>query len=168
MTIKPRKLIILRSLPGGGKSTLTKQLVSKYEEQGCCVKVHSTDDYHFRFNNDKWVYEFDKENLYRYHKRNQTAVATSMDGEFDVIIVDNTNITFSEIKPYVILAILFDYEIELIEPDTPWKFDVEECVKHTIHGVPLENIKRMLSRWESSDDCYKKIDELRKIIKDFK
>lgn len=163
-----KKLILMRSPPGGGKSTLVQKLVSEYDKQGLCVKVHSTDDYHFSFKDDKWVYQFDQANLGRYHKRNQTAVSVSMDGEFNIIIVDNTNITFGELKPYVILAVLFDYEIELVEPDTSWKFNAEECFTRNIHGVPLENIKRMLSRWESSESCYTKIDELRKIIKEFK
>jgi hypothetical protein len=41
------------------------------------------------------------------------------------VVIDNTNVTFWEIKPYVQIADKYDYIIIICEPRTPWKFDLD-------------------------------------------
>ena len=33
-----------------------------------------------------------------------------------------------------------DYRIELMEPDTSWRYDVEECARRNSHGVPQDKV----------------------------
>ncbi len=159
-----KRLILLRSLPGGGKSTLA-QALSKDSDN---LVILSTDNYHMREIDGEWKYVFQPDMLGEYHKQNQKACSYEMSCGTPLIIIDNTNISFKEFKPYVVMANLFGYEVELVEPDTPWAFDVDECTKRNVHGVPREAIQRMLDRWESTEDCCIKIAQLNTIVRDFK
>jgi len=39
------------------------------------------------------------------------------------VIIDNTNLESWEMKPYMLMALDYGYEIEIMEPNTPWKFN---------------------------------------------
>src|SRR5690554_3682343 len=108
---------ILRGCAGSGKSTLATNLSRKLEQ--CCVL--SSDDY-FTYDNS---YMFDISMLGAAHSWNQWRTRKLCELGRTNIIIDNTNTTFREIKPYVDIAKEFGYKIKIIEPDTPWKFDVE-------------------------------------------
>lgn len=41
------------------------------------------------------------------------------------IIIDNTNVSFWEFKPYVQTADKFEYIVLICEPHTPWKFNAD-------------------------------------------
>ena len=137
-----KKFIFIRGLPGSGKSSLAKELV----EDG---QIFSTDDY-FHIN-PEGTYQFDKTKLGKAHAWNQRRVEAALDLGFDTIIVDNTSTTLRELKSYAIpirLALGRGYQIELREPDTEWKFDVDKCFELNTHGVPKEAIQRMKNRYE--------------------
>lgn len=146
-----KRLIILRGLPGSGKSTLAKELVERYSNLGYVVRVLSTDSKHFVYTEEGWKYVFQPQNLSRFHKENIYDAEGAMRNEVDVIIIDNTNTTWSEIKPYALLALVNDYEIEIVESNTPWRFNIAELTRRNTHGVPIEAIRKMLARWQSSD-----------------
>jgi predicted kinase len=74
-----------------------------------------------------------------------------------VIIIDNTNITFNEMRPYIKLAVQYDYEVEVQEPTTWWKSNVDECSRRNTHNVPYGTIQKMLARWEDHDVVMGKI-----------
>jgi NEDD4-binding protein 2 len=159
----------MRSLPGGGKSTLAKELAIKHNGV-----IHSTDEYHMRYitgqypNNGVWKYIFQPDKLHQYHKQNIAAATNAMCCGANAVIIDNTNIKFEEMKPYILSAFLFDYEVEMVEPDTPWRYDAEECSKRNTHGVPLKNLISMQQRWQHTDECMKKMNELKELIRRFR
>uniref|UniRef100_A0A8C3QZW1 NEDD4-binding protein 2-like 1 n=1 Tax=Cyanoderma ruficeps TaxID=181631 RepID=A0A8C3QZW1_9PASS len=64
------------------------------------------------------------------------------------VIIDNTNIHAWEMKPYVMMAHENRYEVTFQEPDTPWKFNVQELTRRNIHHVPREKIQRMKEQYE--------------------
>lgn len=153
-----KKLILVRSLPGSGKSTLTKQI--KNEFMGVC-DIFSTDDYWVR---PDGIYDFNFELLSESHRWNQERVRARLSDNLNVshcIIVDNTNITFNEMKPYIKMALEAGCDIEFVEPDTPWKYDVEECFKRNTHGVPYATILKMNQRWENHETVVGKLEELK-------
>ena len=39
------------------------------------------------------------------------------------MIIDNTNMESWEMEPYMLMALDNAYTIEIVEPDTLWKFD---------------------------------------------
>jgi predicted kinase len=155
-----KKLVFTRGLPGSGKSYYAHELKAKHKDS--CF-ICSTDQYWER---PDGVYDFNWELLGQSHKWNQQRVQEILDTEIDtewdsVVVVDNTNITFSEMKPYIKMALAAGFKIEFVEPSTAWKYDVEECFKRNTHGVPYATILKMNQRWESNEVVMEKLKDLK-------
>lgn len=135
-----KRLIMLRSLPGAGKSTLARRI-------GQGGVVLSTDD--FFMVNGRYLY--DKEMIGQAHLWNQGRARQAMQKAINPVVIDNTNVTWDECRPYAKLATDHGYEVSYAEPDTPWKFNVEELAKRNSHGVPKEVIQNMLDRWQPTE-----------------
>lgn len=135
-----KTLYIIRALPGAGKSTLAAMLGPK-------ENVFSTDDYFMK----DGKYLFDGSKIGKAHAWNQARVKAAIQSGLDPIIVDNTNTQLWEAKPYVQMAVDAGYDIQVVEPNTPWRFDLDELEKRNVHGVSKDILKRMLDRWEDSD-----------------
>ncbi|KAM6140734.1 LOW QUALITY PROTEIN: NEDD4-binding protein 2-like 2 [Pterocles gutturalis] len=133
-------LLILRGLPGSGKSTLSRILLGQSRDG----VVFSTDDY-FRQQDG---YAYNAAQLGDAHDWNQKRAKQAMDQKKSPVIIDNTNIQAWEMKPYVEAALEKGYRVEFHEPDTWWKFDPEELEKRNKHGVTREKIAQMLERYE--------------------
>lgn len=145
-TMVNKKLIILRGLPGSGKSEIAKKLVGK-------GIVHSTDSYLIK----NCRYEFDHENIAKYHYYNLMGSIRSMKKGVSPIIIDNTNIAASNCINYVEQGKMYGYEIIVMEPDTPWAFDIEELVKRNSHDVPRDTIIDMIQKYEALDVFKRKL-----------
>ncbi|KFP09934.1 NEDD4-binding protein 2-like 2 [Egretta garzetta] len=133
-------LLILRGLPGSGKSTLSRILLGQSRDG----IVFSTDDY-FRQQDG---YTYNAAQLGDAHDWNQKRAKQAMEQGKSPIIIDNTNTQAWEMKPYVEVALEKGYRVEFHEPDTWWKFDPEELEKRNKHGVTREKIAQMLERYE--------------------
>lgn len=131
-----KRMIILRGISGSGKSTKAKELV----QDGV---VLGTDAF--------WGpdYQFDAERIREAHQWNQQRVREALETGVSPIIVDNTNISMFEFRPYVEMAIEYGYDVEYAEPDTPWKFNAEELAKRNQHNTPVDVIQDMIDRWDS-------------------
>jgi len=127
-------LYIMRGLPGSGKSRKAKQLVG----EGI---IFSTDDF---WGDD---YDYDANRAAEAHMWNQTRAVTAMAQGISPIVIDNTNVEAWEPKPYVEAAIKRGYQIEFVESDAPWKDDVHELSQRNAHGVSLDRIQEMHSKW---------------------
>lgn len=129
----------MRGVSGGGKTTMARELASKYENS----VIYSTDDF-FMINEQ---YMFDAKMLFLYHKKNQERTEKAMQEKIPCIIIDNTNLRAREIKPYVKLAIEYGYEVELQQPEV---VDFTELMKRqeqricTNKALPPEIIRKML------------------------
>ncbi|KAM6293510.1 NEDD4-binding protein 2-like 1 [Porphyrio hochstetteri] len=134
------KLVLLRGLPGSGKSTLARQL--KRDHPGAVVL--STDDFFI----ENGVYLFEPDFLEDAHKWNQKRARKAMKNGKSPVIIDNTNIHAWEMKPYVMMARENRYEVIFREPDTPWKFNVQELARRNTHHVPRQKIQRMKEQYE--------------------
>lgn len=137
-----KKLIIMRGLPGSGKSTKARELF------GEDIDIFSTDD--FFVNPETGEYEFDAKLLGRNHGLNVKRTEEAMQNGVTPVIVDNTNTRLYEMKKYVQLAQKYGYDVEFHEPDTPWAWDVAELTKRNTHGVPEHAIQRMFNRWDEN------------------
>ncbi|XP_021397618.2 NEDD4-binding protein 2-like 2 isoform X3 [Lonchura striata] len=133
-------LVILRGLPGSGKSTLSRVLLG----QSCDGIVLSTDDYFHQ----QYGYTYNAAQLGDAHEWNQKRAKQAMEQGKSPVIIDNTNTQAWEMKPYVEVALEKGYRVEFHEPDTWWKFDPEELEKRNRHGVTCEKIAQMLERYE--------------------
>jgi len=130
-------LIIMQGLPGSGKSTLAKNL-KNLVYCGLHCEIFSTDELHME--GDKYVFKVDK--VKEYHKLNQEKAREFMKNNprYAVCIIDNTNITCFQAKPYVLLGVEFGWDIQFIRCTSNWK---------NIHGVPQDTLDRMRESMEN-------------------
>lgn len=138
-------LIIMRGIPGAGKSTMAESLV----EDGI---IHSTDnvieangDYRLFFFNMFKTKDFSP--LNRMHRQNYDNLIESIKQGISPVILDNTNIKKNEAKNYIKTALelgLDDNNIKIIDIGTGG-LTAEELARRNTHGVPLDKIKKMIA-----------------------
>uniref|UniRef100_A0A3Q2I651 NEDD4 binding protein 2 n=1 Tax=Equus caballus TaxID=9796 RepID=A0A3Q2I651_HORSE len=133
-------LVLLRGLPGSGKSFLARTL----QEDNPNGVILSTDDY-FYINGQ---YQFDVKYLGEAHEWNQNRAKEAFEKKISPIIIDNTNLQAWEMKPYVALSQKYKYKVLFREPDTWWKFKPKELARRNIHGISKEKITRMLENYQ--------------------
>lgn len=151
------KMYIMRGVSGSGKSTKAKQLKGSGE-------VFSTDDFFM----EGEEYKFDPTKLKEAHDSNQRRVWEAARRKVNPIVVDNTTTMAWEAKPYVVIGMTEGYDIEIVEPESPWWSQfrpnmsdeeiqnlAEILAEKTVHGVPVQGIVNMLKRWEFDLDPMK-------------
>jgi NEDD4-binding protein 2 len=114
-------LVLLRGLPGSGKSFLARTL----QEDNPSGVILSTDDY-FYINGQ---YQFDVKYLGEAHEWNQNRAKEAFEKKVSPIIIDNTNLQAWEMKPYVALSQKHKYKVHFREPDTWWKFKPKQLAR---------------------------------------
>lgn len=123
--IKFPSLILLRGLPGSGKSTsarVLEQIGYKHFEADMFFEIDGI----YRYDQQLiptahgWCKQMTREALFRGEK----------------VVVSNTFTRISEMKPYFDMGVS---DIHVIEANGKWK---------NSHGVPDEVIKKMAARWE--------------------
>jgi adenylate kinase family enzyme len=148
-----RRCVIVRGLPGSGKSTLSRSIddeaygsVDRVESEPAFWSLMcSTDDY---FMHDG-EYKFDGRQLTQAHDWNRSRFERAIRNDYDLIIVDNTNTQFWEMAAYIESALNNNYHISVVEPQTEWAFDVDRLFEKNTHGVPRKAIQAMKDRWDS-------------------
>ena len=128
-------LTICRGVPGSGKSFVAKALSAQTGGTIC-----STDD--FFINKATGAYEFDTGRLHVNHLKCQTKARELMDAKTPHVIIDNTNISRSEMKPYIEAAEANGYNVQVVRVET----DVETCIARNGHNVPADVIRRMATK----------------------
>lgn len=101
-------LLIARGPSGSGESRMADKISEQYK-----APVFSSDD--FWMINGK--YQFDPDHVDEAHFWNHGRVEEAMQGDMPVIIVDNTNTKFWQMKPYVQMAQKYGYAVTFKEPD---------------------------------------------------
>lgn len=125
------KLYIITGIAGAGKSTLARKMIEEGKASEFCEADHEMVD-------KKGNYLFDPKRLGYCHTTCQQRVENCMRLESDVI-VSNTTLTKKEARPYIEMANLYVYEVEIIHLTTEFK---------SIHEVPLATLQYMKARRE--------------------
>ena len=147
-----KTMYITRGLPGSSKSTIINKLVENEYNDDSYVTC-STD----RLISPPPLYLWSKENQGLAHQLNIRLVEEAAKRSIEHIYVDNTHIRYSEIKPYLEFAIIYEYDVCLVYPNTPWANNVDECFRRNTHKVPLETIQRMHKNFETDESVTAKI-----------
>lgn len=132
MAKRQKLAIIMRGLPGSGKSTIAEHLAQSSKSSA----LHSTDSYFYKKNK----YCFDYSKLGENHVKNLKAFETSCKRGKALVICDNTNILHKYYQPYFKIAKKYHYNCSIIVVD---EFRPMVCYKRQNHGVPYSTIKRM-------------------------
>ncbi|XP_036618851.1 NEDD4-binding protein 2 isoform X2 [Trichosurus vulpecula] len=133
-------LVLLRGLPGSGKSFLARKLL----EENRNGIILSSDDFFYK----NGQYKFDGNLLGEAHEWNQKRAKEALEKKISPVIIDNTNLQAWEMKPYIILSQKYKYKVHFREPETWWKFKPKELARRNIHGITKEKIARMLEHYE--------------------
>jgi len=137
----PKVVIIMRGLPGSGKTTAANKIHAATKKKGIIL---STDDYFITE-----VSEFDPKKLGIAHEWNQNRAKENLQrGSVSPIIIDNTNVLMMEALPYVELALEYKFDVKVLEPETSWAFNVDKLVKVNVHQVPRRVIEARLKKYE--------------------
>jgi predicted kinase len=141
------KVIIMRGLPGAGKSTFVKK---NYPDAVIC----SADKY---FINKHGEYKFDPGLIGEAHIHClQTFLYFITTLKEKLIVIDNTNVTTTEWIPYYRIAETMGYSCEIIEVFA----DPKICVERNIHGVPKSTIDNMARKWQPVPKWIKNVEKV--------
>ncbi|KAL1812490.1 hypothetical protein ACET3Z_022555 [Daucus carota] len=171
-------VIILRGLPGSGKSYLAKILRDiEVENGGDPPRIHSMDDY-FMTEVEK-VVDSDLKSTgsirgrkpvmktvmeYCYEPEMEEAYRSSMlkafkktldEGVFSFIIVDDRNLRVADFAQFWATAKRSGFEVYLLE--ATYK-DPAGCAARNVHGFTQDEIQKMAFQWEEASSLYLKLD----------
>ncbi|XP_020679770.1 uncharacterized protein LOC110097619 isoform X2 [Dendrobium catenatum] len=174
-----RIVIILRGLPGSGKSYLAKAIRDiEVENGGNAPRIHAMDDY-FMIEVEKvednegfkstgpvrskkqitkkvieYCYEPEMEEAYR-SSMLKAFKKTMDDGIFTFVIVDDRNLRVADFAQFWAIAKRLGYEVYLLE--ATYK-DPAGCAARNIHGFKLADIQKMAEQWEEAPPLYLHLD----------
>lgn len=126
-------LIILRGLPGAGKTTLVEILSDNK------WPVYSIDDYFTDPKTGDYKFEFDKNHLA--YKQCAFRAEEAMKNKTEKIFIDNTFTMEWEMEPYFDLAGKYSYKLFVMTVEN----------RHgsgNIHGIPEEQLKKMAEKFK--------------------
>ncbi|KAK9197900.1 hypothetical protein WN944_013083 [Citrus x changshan-huyou] len=171
--------IILRGLPGSGKSYIAKMLRDlEVENGGDAPRIHSMDDY-FMTEVEKvedsdvskssgslrskkpvtkmvmeYCYEPEMEEAYR-SSMLKAFTRTLDEGNFTIVIVDDRNLRVADFAQFWATAKRSGYEVYILE--AAYK-DPAGCAARNVHGFTLDDIERMAGQWEEAPTLYLQLD----------
>ncbi|XP_007906731.2 LOW QUALITY PROTEIN: YLP motif-containing protein 1 [Callorhinchus milii] len=172
-----RIVVIMRGLPGSGKTHVAKLIRDKEVEYGgAAPRVLSLDDY-FMTEVEKVVKDPDsgkrvKKKLleYEYEPEMEETYRSSMfktfrktldDGFFPFIIIDAINNRVKHFEQFWSAAKTKGFEVYIAEMSA----DNQTCAKRNIHGRKLKEINKMSDHWDSTPRHMLRLD-IRSLLQD--
>ena len=133
---KQGELILLRGLPGAGKTTLAKTILQLRESDE--PEVLSADDF---FINENGMYEFDFAKIKEAHQYCQFRCSERMRQQKAKIVVANTFTQEWEMKIYFEMAERYNYRVHTAIVENRHESE-------NIHDVPKDKLQQMKERFE--------------------
>lgn len=139
------KVVILRGVPGSGKSTIAK----KYYPGAVVCSA----DHHFESPNPQGMhlpptYTFDRSKLPEAHRACMRKFLEATNYRYentnDLVVVDNTNVKLWEFAGYVQVAHARGYEVEVVRACC----DPAVAAARGLHGVSLGKVIEMAARFD--------------------
>ena len=128
--------LVLRAIPGSGKSYVTKQLKETLGNKYSVVSV-SADDYFV--DPATGVYKFDIEKIGNAHGHSRYCFDKAQETKTNVVIVDNTNLKSRDWKYYKNVSVEKGYAVYVLNVVC----DAQVAFKRQTHGVPASTHEAM-------------------------
>ena len=152
-------LLIVRGLPGSGKSTFAKSILDNSNDCALVTKSFNNMVYTHHYEADMFfenngVYNFNKNYISNAHDWCYSNVVKSLlDG--NNTIVSNTFVKLWELKKYLdLLNTIPEISLTVVELQTQFK---------GIHDVPADTIKKMKTNWEEIPEEIAKTITIKKV-----
>lgn len=126
-------LILLRGLPGSGKTTLATLL-----SEGGNYPVFSVDSY---FTDEAGVYNFEFEKNHLAYKQCEEQTKNALQKNIEKVFVDNTFTLEWEMEPYFKLASQYNYHVHVITVEN------RHGGKNT-HNIGDEQLQKMAAKYK--------------------
>jgi len=147
------KLTLIRALPGAGKSTLALKLAKEKNNVAVAADdffTHDDGSYNFNFNLIQVAHEWCLGTAFFHLSRGKD------------VFVHNTFVERWTIEKYCDFAHRNNYDWDIVEPTTKWRYDVKECAVKNSHGLTETMIQKMWDKWETTKDILKAFEKYRK------
>jgi predicted kinase len=136
-----KTLYIMQGIPASGKSTLAATIAR--ESYG---HILSTDEYWMKSDG---IYRFNPSKLDAAHRWNKQRCIKLMQAGAPLIVIDNTNITRRDVQPYLVMAEIFEYDVQIVRVQT----NLDTCLarnatRNVDRQIPEDIIRRMAARME--------------------
>jgi predicted kinase len=128
-------LILLRGLPGSGKSTLGDVILRTPQQNPSLL---SADDF---FIDENGNYNFDSTKLQEAHSQCQLRCAERMKLQLSKIVVANTFTQDWEMEPYFEMAERYKYRVHTVIVEN-------RHGNQNVHGVPEDKLQQMKDRFQ--------------------
>ncbi|KAL0029461.1 hypothetical protein WJX77_009633 [Trebouxia sp. C0004] len=172
---RPKRVaIVLRGLPGSGKSYTAKKLKDiEVQQGGDAPRIHAIDDYFVvevekeveeeasgkkprkhTIRQMEYCYEADLEGTYKASLM-QAFERTVKEARFGMVLVDAPNVSADDLKGYWSAGQRGGYEVYMVEVTG---FTVQECHKRNIHHRSLADIQQAAAQWQETPAVYPLLD----------
>jgi predicted kinase len=131
-------LILIIGIPGSGKSTKAREIITQYQANNLPIAHYEADMFFER----SGEYKFNPAQLPVAHAWCQKKTEEAMQNNINVI-VSNTSLTPKERRIYIELAKIYRYKVQVITMTNEFQ---------NVHGVPPESLERMKKRYVPYDE----------------
>lgn len=141
--------IIMRGLPGSGKSYWVEQFIAA-QPPAVAQQIRqrgyfSTDNLFYQ----QGQYQFNSSRLSEYHQRNLTLFIQALARGEPIVICDNTNMAYWEYMAYDAAAKALGYRVRIVLIGDPLdEAHQQTCAERNQHGVGLKQIRAMAKQFE--------------------
>lgn len=138
----------MRGIPGSGKSTRAAKIMARFQALFGKHSVKcSADDF---FLDKDGNYNFDRNKIGKAHGECKRKAAQAMRKGVPLVVIDNTNTTMKEIRPYLDMAKEHSYTVKYCVVGNTDDDSIKVYAGRNVHGVPEEAIRRMAERLSAS------------------
>ncbi|XP_012581592.1 PREDICTED: 2',3'-cyclic-nucleotide 3'-phosphodiesterase isoform X2 [Condylura cristata] len=127
-----KTLFILRGLPGSGKSTLGRVILSRYHDG---TKMVSADDYK--------ITPGARGDFSEQYKRLDEDLAAYCRRDVRVLVLDDTNHERERLEQLFEMADQYQYQVVMVEPKTAWRLDCAQLKEKNQWQLSADDLKKL-------------------------